>query len=72
MKHLDPEALGFSAERLLRINSLMNRYVESGKLADIILVDGNPLTNISLLQDASRIKLVMKEGKIAINKGLKF
>ena len=35
MKHLNPEALGFSAERLLRINSLMNRYVESGKLAGI-------------------------------------
>lgn len=35
MKHTDPEALGFSSERLLRIDSLMNRYVESGKLAGI-------------------------------------
>ena len=31
----NPEALGFSAERLLRINNLMERYVESGKLAGI-------------------------------------
>ena len=35
MKYTDPEALGFSSERLLRIDSLMNRYVESGKLAGI-------------------------------------
>jgi CubicO group peptidase (beta-lactamase class C family) len=35
MELASPEALGFSAERLLRINSLMNRYVESGKLAGI-------------------------------------
>jgi len=32
----NPEELGFSAERLLRIHSLMNRYVESGKLAGIM------------------------------------
>jgi CubicO group peptidase (beta-lactamase class C family) len=35
MELASPEALGFSAERLFRINSLMNRYVESGKLAGI-------------------------------------
>jgi len=28
--------LGFSAERLSRINNLMNRYVESGKLAGVV------------------------------------
>jgi len=32
----DMKALGFSAKRLLRINSLMNRYVESGKLAGVV------------------------------------
>jgi CubicO group peptidase (beta-lactamase class C family) len=35
MKSSNPEELGFSSERLLRIHSLMNRYVESGKLAGI-------------------------------------
>jgi CubicO group peptidase (beta-lactamase class C family) len=35
MNTANPEQLGFSSERLLRINSLMNRYVESGKLAGI-------------------------------------
>jgi CubicO group peptidase (beta-lactamase class C family) len=35
MNSANPDTLGFSSERLLRINSLMNRYVESGKLAGI-------------------------------------
>jgi CubicO group peptidase (beta-lactamase class C family) len=35
MKQTNPDSLGFSSERLLRINSLMNRYVESGTLAGI-------------------------------------
>ena len=35
MELANPEALGFSAERLIRINSLMERYVDSGKLAGI-------------------------------------
>ena len=36
MKQTNPDSLGFSSERLLRINSLMNRYVESGKLAGMV------------------------------------
>jgi CubicO group peptidase (beta-lactamase class C family) len=36
MKQTDPEALGFSSARLSRINNLMSRYVESGKLAGIV------------------------------------
>lgn len=36
MKLTKPEELGFSSNRLKRINSLMNRYVESGKLAGIV------------------------------------
>jgi CubicO group peptidase (beta-lactamase class C family) len=36
MKQTNPDAIGFSSERLLRINNLMNRYVESGKLAGIV------------------------------------
>jgi CubicO group peptidase (beta-lactamase class C family) len=35
MEPVDPRAIGFSAERLTRINNLMLRYVESGKLAGI-------------------------------------
>jgi imidazolonepropionase-like amidohydrolase len=41
--------------------------VQRGKLADLIVVDGNPLKDITVLQDRSRIKLVMKEGKVHAN-----
>lgn len=37
--------------------------VERGKLADLVVVDGDPLGDITILQDKSRIKLVMKEGQ---------
>jgi imidazolonepropionase-like amidohydrolase len=36
--------------------------VKEGYLADIILVDGDPLANIAILQDPKRILAVMKDG----------
>jgi len=42
--------------------------VEAGKIADIIAVDGNPLDDISRLQEMARIKLVVKEGNVAVNR----
>ena len=36
MMQTNPESLGISSERLLRINNLMKRYVESGKLAGTV------------------------------------
>lgn len=36
--------------------------VEKGKFADLIAVDGDPLQNIGILHDRSRIRFVMKEG----------
>jgi imidazolonepropionase-like amidohydrolase len=36
--------------------------VKEGYLADLLLVDGDPLANISLLQDKDRILAVMKDG----------
>lgn len=45
--------------------------VEKGKLADIIIVDGDPLKDIKVLQNKNKIKMVMKEGKIEANKGIK-
>jgi imidazolonepropionase-like amidohydrolase len=38
--------------------------VEAGKLADIVAVDGDPLKDITCLQEKKNIKLVMKEGKV--------
>ena len=36
--------------------------IKEGFLADILLVDGNPLTDISILQDANRLVGIMKDG----------
>jgi imidazolonepropionase-like amidohydrolase len=36
--------------------------VKEGYLADLLLVDGDPLANITLLQDKARILAVMKDG----------
>lgn len=38
--------------------------IEEGKLADLILVDGDPLADISILQDVDRITTVMRDGMI--------
>lgn len=42
--------------------------IENGKLADIIIVDGNPLKNIKILQDKEKIQLVIKNGNIAVDR----
>jgi imidazolonepropionase-like amidohydrolase len=38
--------------------------IERGKLADIILVDGNPINDIKILQKKEKIKTVLKNGKV--------
>jgi imidazolonepropionase-like amidohydrolase len=38
--------------------------VEEGKLADLIAVDGMPLDDVVLLQDAARVHLVMRDGRV--------
>jgi imidazolonepropionase-like amidohydrolase len=42
--------------------------VEAGKLADLVLVDGDPLKDIRILQERARIQLVMKEGEIFVDR----
>jgi len=38
--------------------------IETGRLADLLLVDGDPLADISLLQERSRLLMIMKGGAI--------
>jgi imidazolonepropionase-like amidohydrolase len=45
--------------------------ISKGKLADLLIVDGNPLADISILQEKSKILAVLKEGQIIINRGLR-
>lgn len=42
--------------------------VETGKIADVIAVDGNPLEDVSRLQEKERIRLVIKGGEVAVNR----
>lgn len=43
--------------------------IEKGKEADILLVDGNPLRDIKILQDTQKILMIMKGGNIEIDRG---
>jgi len=38
--------------------------VTSGALADLLLVDGDPLTNIEILQDRGALRMIMKDGTL--------
>lgn len=37
--------------------------VQPGYLADLLLVDGDPLTDITVLQDHDKLNFIMKDGK---------
>ena len=45
--------------------------LEKGKLADIIIVDGNPLEDVMVLTQKENIKHVMKSGLTVMNRDLK-
>jgi imidazolonepropionase-like amidohydrolase len=66
-------ATGTNAE-LLALSGKRNPYpgklgvVEEGALADLLLVEGNPLENINLIADpASNLKVIMKDGAVYRN-----
>jgi imidazolonepropionase-like amidohydrolase len=42
--------------------------IEEGKIADLIVINGNPLDDINVLLNKNNIQLVMKEGEIYKNK----
>jgi imidazolonepropionase-like amidohydrolase len=50
-----------------RINDKVGT-LEPGKFADLLVVDGNPLDNIAILEDESKLLLVMKQGKSYVRK----
>ena len=43
------------------------RRADPGKIADVLIVDGDPLEDISILEKRDHLKLIMKEGKIYKN-----
>ena len=42
--------------------------ISVGKLADLVVVDGDPLQDIRILQDMSKILMVFKEGQIKVDR----
>jgi imidazolonepropionase-like amidohydrolase len=38
--------------------------VRPGALADLLLVDGDPLADITLLQDRGKLRMIMKDGAL--------
>jgi imidazolonepropionase-like amidohydrolase len=51
-----------TAAEVLRLEKKIGT-LEKGKLADLIVVDGNPLKDIDLLQKKDKILAIMKEGQ---------
>jgi imidazolonepropionase-like amidohydrolase len=51
------------AARLLGMGDSLGT-VAAGKLADLILVEGDPLADIAVVADPNRVKLVMKDGVV--------
>ena len=58
---------------LLHMSGPRNPYpgdlgiVKEGALADLLLVDGNPLEDIKAITDRDNLKIIMKDGKIYKN-----
>jgi imidazolonepropionase-like amidohydrolase len=59
-------ATGWAAECLGQQDQLGT--VQPGKLADLVVVDGDPLADIPVLRDPMRIALVIKDGAIAAHR----
>lgn len=51
----------------LTLNEHETGSLEQGKLADLVIVDGDPLADIEVLTHADRVKLVMLGGKVVKN-----
>lgn len=59
-------ATTLGSARLLKLHRDLGT-VEAGKLADLIVVAGDPLEDISILQNRDRIALVLQNGRIVKN-----
>lgn len=68
---LSPMEAIVSATKISSESMMMEDQIgtlELGKLADIVIVNGNPLNDITMLQDENRIGMVLKGGEVAIKR----
>ncbi|HEU0204890.1 MAG TPA: amidohydrolase family protein [Burkholderiaceae bacterium] len=56
-------ATKYGAQIMMKANEL--GQVQEGFLADLLLVDGDPLANLAILREPARLLAVMKDGKFA-------
>jgi imidazolonepropionase-like amidohydrolase len=56
-------ATSFGAEIMMKGNEL--GQIKEGYLADLLLVDGDPLSNLAILREPARMLAVMKNGEFA-------
>jgi len=59
-------ATGWAAECLWLEQELGT--LEKGKRADLVVVDGDPLADVKILQDPNRTKLVSKDGRVEVRR----
>ena len=65
MEAIKASTLG--SARLLRLDDRLGS-IEEGKLADLVVCDGDLLADISVLQDTNRIEWVIKGGEVIIRR----
>jgi len=57
------ETATINAAKALKINKDLGT-LEAGKLADIVAINGDPIADITVLQEKKNIQMVMKEGQV--------
>jgi len=64
------EAIKWATKNAAECLALANvGTIEEGKLADLLIVDGNPMRQIEVLEDKKNMDTVIKEGRVVARKG---
>ncbi len=62
------ELADWTGPRLAASGSTVLPGLEPGKLADLIVVDGEPDRDVRVLQEHARIRVVMREGRLVVDR----
>ena len=64
---IGPYAQGWKAGNLVCTSGQLGIDMETGKLADVLLVEGRPDEDIRVLRRSDHVKLVIQDGRIVKN-----